>query len=72
MLAVSFLALRRTHTDGHLRLLTSACFAEAHSAPSSHATANEVEARRLWAEGNDAEHFGFDDSGLDGVVVDEV
>jgi hypothetical protein len=55
-----------------LWLLTGGCFAEAYSAPNGDATADEVEACRLRAEGKDAEQFSFDDSGLDGVVVDWV
>lgn len=34
--------------------------------------AAEAEARRLWAEGNGTETFSFEDSGLDGVVVEEL
>lgn len=32
--------------------------------------AAEAEARRLWDENAEGEHFQFEDSGIDGVVVD--
>jgi hypothetical protein len=39
-------------------------------APSAQAA--EAEARRLWAENAEHEVFSFDDSGIDGVQVEEV
>jgi len=36
------------------------------------ATAAEAEARRLWASNAEHELFSFSDSGIDGVVVEEV
>jgi hypothetical protein len=32
----------------------------------------EAEARRLWAENAEHELFSFDDSGIDGVQVEEI
>lgn len=34
--------------------------------------AAEEEALRLWAEGNETETFSFNNSGVDGVVVEEI
>ena len=39
-------------------------------APSAQAA--EAEARRLWAENAEHEVFSFDDSGIDGIQVEEV
>jgi hypothetical protein len=36
------------------------------------AQAAEAEARRLWAENAEHEVFSFDDSGIDGIQVEEV
>jgi hypothetical protein len=36
------------------------------------AKAAEAEARRLWAENAEHEVFSFDDSGIDGIQVEEV
>jgi len=36
------------------------------------AAAAEAEARRLWAENAEHEVFSFDDSGIDGILVDEI
>jgi hypothetical protein len=36
------------------------------------ATAAEAEARRLWATNDEHRLFGFDDSGIDGIHVEEV
>jgi hypothetical protein len=32
----------------------------------------EVEARRLWTENAEHEVFSFDDSGIDGIQVEEI
>jgi hypothetical protein len=39
-------------------------------APSAQAA--EAEARRLWAENAEHEVFSFDDSGIDGIQVEDV
>jgi hypothetical protein len=39
-------------------------------APSAQAA--EAEARRLWAENAEHEVFSFDDSGIDGIQIEEV
>jgi hypothetical protein len=39
-------------------------------APSAQAA--EADARRLWAENAEHEVFSFDDSGIDGIQVEEV
>jgi hypothetical protein len=36
------------------------------------ATAAEAEARRLWAENAEHQHFQFAESGIDGIQVEEV
>jgi hypothetical protein len=36
------------------------------------ATAAEAEARRLWATNDEHQLFSFDDSGIDGVQIEEV
>jgi hypothetical protein len=36
------------------------------------AQAAEAEARRLWAENAEHQVFGFDDSGIDGIHVEEI
>jgi hypothetical protein len=36
------------------------------------AQAAEAEARRLWAENAEYEVFSFDDSGIDGIQVEEI
>jgi hypothetical protein len=36
------------------------------------AQAAEVEAHRLWAENAEHEVFSFDDSGIDGIQVEEI
>ena len=36
------------------------------------AQAAEAEARRLWAENAEHEVFSFDDSGIDGIQVEEI
>jgi len=66
---VSFLATAQPTGSGHVRLLMGACFKEAHSAPGSRVAAAEVETRRFRAEDNDADHFSFDDSGLEGLSL---
>jgi hypothetical protein len=38
----------------------------------ANAQAAEAEARRLWAENAEHEVFSFDDSGIDGIQVEEV
>jgi hypothetical protein len=38
----------------------------------SDAQAAEAEARRLWAENAEHEVFSFDDSGIDGIQVEEI
>ena len=34
--------------------------------------AAEAEARRLWATNEEHQHFSFDDSGIDGIHIEEV
>ncbi|MFZ0205751.1 MAG: hypothetical protein WAL59_06480 [Roseiarcus sp.] len=36
------------------------------------ALAAEAEARRLWADNAEHQRFSFDDSGIDGVQVEEI
>ena len=36
------------------------------------AAAAEAEVRRLWAENAEHEVFSFDDSGIDGIQVDDI
>jgi hypothetical protein len=42
------------------------------SIEASNAQAAEAEARRLWTENAEHEVFSFDDSGIDGIQVEEV
>lgn len=37
-----------------------------------HAAAAETEARRLWDENAEHQMFSFDDSGIDGIRVEEI